>query len=83
MSTRRELLTHLFRLLDERQIPWCVLRNYNSLFDDSSSDVDLLTEPARTAAVIACCLEAAKLAGQSLVQRTRFVNHSLVFWNRA
>lgn len=83
MSTRRDLLTHLFRLLDERQIPWCVLRNYHSLFDDSSSDVDLLTEPARVAAVIECCIEAAKLADQSLVQRTRFVNHSLVFWNRA
>ncbi len=83
MSTRRELLTHLFRLLDERQIPWCVLRNFDNLFDDPSSDVDLLTKPARVAAVIECCTEAAKLADQVLVQHTRFVNHSLVFWNRA
>jgi len=81
MSTRRELLTHLFRLLEVRQVPYCVLRNYEDLFEDSSSDVDLLTEPNRATEVIECCIEAGTLTGQSLVQRTRFVNHSLVFWN--
>ena len=83
MSARRELLTHLFRLLEERHLPYCVLRNYHNLFTDPSSDVDLLTEPGCATAVIGCCLEAGVLAGHSLVQRTRFVNHSLVLWNGA
>ena len=81
MSTRRELLFELFRRLAERQIPCCVQRNYANLFDDPASDVDLLTLPARVNDVIACCEAAAKTTGQQLVQRTRFVNHSLVLWN--
>jgi hypothetical protein len=81
MSTRRELLLELFRRLGERQIPCCVLRNYANLFDDPASDVDLLTLPARVNDVIACCEAAAETSGQQFVQRARFVNHPLVFWN--
>ena len=81
MSTRRELLRHLFKLLDEREIPYCVLRNYRRLSLETVSDVDLLTLPSQADAVIACCVLAGERCGQSLVQRTRFVNHSLVIWN--
>ncbi len=81
MSTRRALLTDLFRRLDERQLPWCVLRNYTDLLDDATSDVDLLTRPDRVMELLACCEAAARATGQQLVQRTRFVNHSLVFWD--
>ncbi len=83
MSTRRALLEELFRRLDERQIPCCVQRNYAHLFDDTSSDVDLLTLPERVLDLITCCESAASAVGQRLVQRTRFVNHSLVFWDGA
>lgn len=83
MNTRRELLAHLFQLLDERQIPYCVLRNYTRLFDDTTSDVDLLTLPERAQDVIDCCRRAGAATGHALVQQTRFVNHSLVFWNGA
>ena len=81
MNSRRALLTDLFRCLDERQIPVCVLRNYAQLFDGPASDVDLLTLPSRVLEVLACCEAAAQATGQQLVQRTRFVNHSLVFWD--
>lgn len=81
MNTRRDLLVRLFQLLEERQIPYCVLRNYRQLFEDSSSDVDLLTLPGRAAEVIDCCRRAGAATGHALIQRTRFVNHSLVFWN--
>ncbi len=83
MSTRRELLTRLFQLLEDRRAPWCVLRNYENLFEESTSDVDLITLPDRAEDVIACCREAAAGCGYRLVQRARFVNHSLVFWNGA
>lgn len=81
MSTRRDYLTHLFHLLAARPIPWCVLRNYQDLFTESSSDVDLLTLPAQSPALLACCLEAARATHHQLVQRARFVNETLVFWN--
>ena len=81
MSSRREFLTHLFRLLDERQIPYCVLRNHNQVFDDTGSDVDLLTTSEQTEDLIAACSLAGKATNYVQVQRTRFVNHSLVFWN--
>ncbi len=83
MSTRRALLEELFRCLDERQIPCCVQRNYARLFEDTTSDVDLLTLPEHAAALMACCQAAADAVGHRLVQRTRFVNHSLVFWDGA
>lgn len=81
MSSRREFLTQLFRLLDERQIPYCVLRNHNQVFDDAGSDVDLLTTPEHAEDLIAACSLAGKATNHVQVQRTRFVNHSLVFWD--
>jgi energy-coupling factor transporter ATP-binding protein EcfA2 len=83
MSTRRELLTSLFQLLEQRQISYCVLRNYDRLLEEQPSDVDLLTLPAQANAVLAICQEAARQTGYLLVQQARFVNHSLVFWNEA
>lgn len=83
MSNRREYLTHLFQLLAARQIPWCVLRNYQDLYAESASDVDLLTLPAHAPALLACCLAAGQATNHHLVQRARFVNETLVFWNGA
>lgn len=81
MSTRRALLEELFRRLNAPPLPFCVLRNYERLFDDESSDVDLLTLPETAETVIGHCRAAGRATGFALVQRTRFVNHSLVFWN--
>jgi thymidylate kinase len=83
MSTRRALLEDLFRRLDQREIPCCVQRNYSELFDDATSDVDLLTLPERVADLLACCEAAANATGHRLVQKTRFVNRSSLFWNGA
>lgn len=83
MKTRREVLLRLFQLLDERHIGYCVMRNYAELFESTTSDVDLLTLRSSAPDVIQCCKKAAELTGHKLVQQTRFVNHSLVFWNGA
>jgi hypothetical protein len=82
MRTRRDFLDEVFRRLEEQALPWCVLRNYGNLFEDSASDVDLLTTPGHAAAVLAVCRASAPATGHVLVQQARFVNHSLVFWNR-
>ena len=81
MSTRREFLLHMFRLLDERALPFCVMRNYENLLDDPASDVDLLAASGDVPAVMECLSLAAQATGHRLVQKTRFANHSLVFWN--
>ena len=81
MNPRRALLTEIFRRFEEPKLPVCVLRNYANLFDGPASDVDLLTLPDRVTEVLACCEAAAQATNQRLVQRTRFVNHSLVFWD--
>jgi hypothetical protein len=83
MSTRRELLEDIFRQFEAHGLSWCVLRNHETLFAESASDVDLLTTPKHAAAVLAICRTAAQATGYVLVQQARFVNHTLVFWNQA
>lgn len=81
MSSRRALLEACFHYFDRQHIPCCVQRNYAELFDDPTSDVDLLTLPGRVDDLLTGCIIAAEQVGQRLVQKTRFVNHSLVFWD--
>jgi hypothetical protein len=83
MKTRRDFLLRLFALLDERSLPFVVLRNFDSVFEDTDSDVDLLTHPRNLNAVYSAALDAARQTSHRLVQRVRFVNHSWVFWNGA
>ena len=81
MSSRREFLLQLFRFLDERSVAFCVLRNFDEVFAPGTSDVDLLTRSADVPIVRRACDDAAAATGHRLVQRTRFVNHSAVFWD--
>jgi len=81
MSTRRELLQELFQQLNQRQIPWCVLRNFENLYAESPSDVDLLTLPQHAGALLNIALGAGRQTGFRLVQSARFINHTLVFWD--
>ncbi len=83
MNTRREFLLRLFALLDERGLAFVVLRNFDRVFDDNGSDVDLLTHPREVGAFFTAALDAAAQTGHRLVQRARFVNRTWVFWNGA
>ena len=80
MSSRREFLAGLFAQLDARGLAFCVLRNFDRVFDADGSDVDLLARPLDASSLLAACDEAATVAGFSLVQATRFVNHSRCYW---
>jgi hypothetical protein len=83
MSTRRELLASIFHQFEARGLSWCVLRNHETLFVESASDVDLLTTPQQAAVLLDTCRKVAETSGYRLVQQARFVNHTLVFWNQA
>lgn len=83
MNPRREFLTALFRILDERAVPYCVLRNYNNIYDDTSSDVDLAVESEHVLNLKACLGEAAVATNHHFVLRARYVNFSYVYWHPA
>lgn len=83
MNTRGDFLRRLFAMLDERSLAFVVLRNFDAVFEDTGSDVDLLAHPRDLRAVFAAAIAAAAQTGHRLVQRVRFVNHSWVFWNGA
>lgn len=78
-SGRREFLVEFFKELDQSSIAYVVLRNFDSVFNESSSDVDILAENKDD--IFSAALNAAHSTGHKLVQKTRFVNHSWVFWN--
>ena len=45
MSPRKEFLRALFRILEQKAVPYCVLRNYANIYENTSSDVDVAVEP--------------------------------------
>ncbi len=80
-SPRQEFLTALFRILEQKAICYCVLRNYQNLYADASSDVDVLVAPADVGRTEDCLAEAASASNHLFVQRGRFALHSCVFWH--
>jgi len=80
MSARKEFLVKLFEGLEERGVPYCVLRNYEKLYEDAASDVDLLAERKHLSKVEECLSAAAEISGYRLVQRVRHVSFSLIYW---
>jgi thymidylate kinase len=80
-SARREFLLALFRILHRRRVPYCVLRNYAQIYDDASSDVDLIVEQRNLGRAREALTDAAAESGHRLVHRTRYVNHSFVYWS--
>ena len=81
MSAQRSFLLRLFRLLEEHQLEYCATRNYETLFEASESDVDLMTAPRSVPLFLELCRQAASENNYHFVQSNRFVNHSFIFWN--
>ncbi len=80
MTPRKPLLTSVFRNLQEHGVDYCVSRNHTTVFEDSSSDVDLLVRPGDLDNAERRVKEAADACGFSCVLRTRFANLCLLFW---
>src|SRR3954470_23921914 len=81
MSPRGEFLSALFKILERHGVGYCVLRNYENLYEDESSDVDLAVQPEDVPGLEVSLAEAGDASGHRLVQRARFINYSHVYWN--
>src|SRR5436190_2248331 len=80
-SRRVEFLTALFRILEGRSIPYCVLRNYHNIYEDTSSDVDLAVEPEELARLKQALDDAAQHSGYSFIHQACYINYSYVYWH--
>jgi len=80
-SPRQEFLSAMFRILEQKAIRYCVLRNYRNIYEDASSDVDLLVTPEDVRRTEDCLAEAAAVSNHRFVQRGRFALHSCIFWH--
>jgi hypothetical protein len=81
MSPRKEFLLALFRILDQKAVPYCVLRNYANIYENTSSDVDVAVEPEHVLRFKDCLTEAAAASNHHLVLRARYINYSYVYWH--
>jgi hypothetical protein len=81
MSPRKEFLLALFRQLDQKAVPYCVLRNYANIYEDESSDIDLVAEPEQVLRLKDCLAEAALATNHHLVLRALYTNYSYVYWH--
>lgn len=80
MKRREPFLRELFRLLDERGVAWCILRNYECIYDSQTSDVDISVGDEDVHLFEHCLAEAAAQTGMRFVHRARYVNFSHVYW---
>ncbi len=81
MTSRENFLTGLFRLLEANGVPYCVLRNYENIFADDSSDIDLILEKRDLARFRESLHAAAVASDHRFVHSARYSNHSYVFWS--
>src|SRR5262245_23987231 len=81
MNARKEFLLGLFRNLAERQIPYAVVRNYDDIFDNLNTDVDLTVEPEVLDRLTECLAESAVATDHVEVSRARYVNYSYVYFH--
>jgi len=83
MNPRGEFLQALFRILEQRDVPFCILRNYENVYADIRSDVDLVVESHQVHPLQGCLAEAAASTGHHLVLSVRYINFSFVYWHAA
>src|SRR5689334_4174781 len=79
LKTRRRFLSALFQLLEQKHVPYCVLRNYEDVYEDASSDVDIAVAPSHLHAFKDCMDAAAIESDCALIHQARFTNHSFVY----
>src|ERR1051326_7999898 len=78
---RGEFLAALFRILERQSVPYCVLRNYQNIYKDTTSDVDLAVEPEELGRFKQALDDAAELSGYAFIHQARYINYSYVYWH--
>src|SRR4029079_11676581 len=81
MNPRKKFLLSLFQALENKQVPYVVVRNYDDIFESTTSDVDLAVEPEQIGKFIQCLAESAVTTEHVEVLKARYVNYSFVFFH--
>jgi thymidylate kinase len=83
-NVRRHFLNRFFALLDEHGVRYCMLRNYDNLYDgESATDLDMIVSEYSLNWFERSLHKAAAESGFQFVHTARYVNYSHVFWHPA
>lgn len=78
---RQNFLTALFADLVANGVRYCILRNYDDLYGNADTDLDLIVSPYSLARFERCLHAMAEQTGWHFVHAARYVNFSHVFWH--
>jgi thymidylate kinase len=81
IETRRKFLTAFFAALEANGVRYCVMRNYDDLYANDSTDVDMIVSAYSLDRFRRCLRESADSTGFYFVHAARYVNYSQVFWH--
>lgn len=82
-DSKKKFLRDLFSSLNQANIPYCVSRNVMEIFQDTSSDIDLIVPNSSTRQVETLCEDIAKRHSFQRIARIQFTNLCLVYWSAA
>ena len=83
-NPRRNFLIRFFSSLEVSGVRYCVMRNYENVYDgESATDLDLIVSEYSRSRFENCLSESAVETGFRLVHTARYVNYSHVFWHPA
>lgn len=78
---RKRFLTRFFGLLEENGVRYCMMRNYDDLYGNASTDLDMVVSEHSLKCFEHCLRESAEETDFHFVHAARYVNFSWVFWN--
>lgn len=78
---RKRFLTRFFGLLEENGVRYCMMRNYDDLYGNASTDLDMIVSEHSLKCFERCLRESAEETDFHFVHAARYVNFSWVFWN--
>ena len=78
---RKRFLTRFFGLLEANGVRYCMLRNYDDLYGNPTTDLDMIVSEHSLKCFEQCLRESAEEMDFHFVHAARYVNFSWVFWN--
>jgi len=81
VTPREQLLLELFRRLEEQNVRYCVLRNFQNLLLNMDTDVDFLVEKGQLARFRDCLAAASTATNHQIILQNEFANFSCVLWD--
>ena len=81
IHSRQVFLTTFFASLEANGVRYSLLRNYDNLYADTATDVDVVVSEYSVGRFERCLREAAERTGFRFVHAARYVNYSQVYWH--